>query len=222
MHRGGLPDYQKERQQEASELIVRSGKVGQLVTTEGELRCRINRAVMRAVNRCPAIKQAMTAPPAVPSAAVRYDASTAGMLLWPQYAHSDDAIFSGSRIVVIGMDCDARSAVQRTAAEEQKEPQHDRQYRYMNMRRRDTEGGGRWADWLDSIGLQTAGVVVLRPDRNVFGVYALTGSRRGEWWRWLIRRALCRRQLVTICDQLPFPVFADVAERLLKPRAPAV
>ena len=201
----GWRSWERERREEAREAIVRSAKVGQLVTLASG-HARATHRVMRAVDRWGGrIKRAFTREVAVNAAASMYGegrGASRGLLLWPRVDDSDRWMFSPPRITLVGIDCDARAMVDGPAKAEDA----DAHYHWVHLTSR-----GRWREWLSEVGI-TRGVAVVRPDRFVFALYALTED--GSRWQSVWDAARCRRRVVTYSDERPFPVFRDVEERL--------
>ena len=130
------------------------------------------------------------------------------MEVWPQYEGSDEWMFGGLKVVVVGVNCDARRRVGKGGKEWA--------WHWVQLSLREGRGT-KWREWMAGVGVGEAeeAVVVVRPDRYVFAVYAM---EKGRAWRRWIRMVGCRRSIVTYCHELPFPVVRDVREVLFEER----
>ena len=161
-HCCSLADWEAERRGEAMELTVRSGKVGRLLEVRGEWQCWLRNAMMRAVDRSAWMKAAFQAEVAV-SGRVLYAAGRRAMLVWPQFDDSDSTLLHPTAVLLIGINCHARRVLLRVSG--------GLAVGFVHFAR--LAADERWRAWLEGVGVQGAGVVVVRPDRYVLGVYAV-------------------------------------------------
>ena len=153
-----LSEWEAERRAEATEIIVRSGKVGQLLSISSSWQCWLRDVVMRAVDNSAWMKAAFQADVAV-YGRVLYAAGRRRLIVWPEINDSHTVLLHRTAISIIGIDCDARQLTQPPDLTLHRESSAATLH-FVRLNTRDAIDGVRWREWFTSMGLRGAGVAV--------------------------------------------------------------